>query len=141
MREMLLRIFSLSKGYGGISRRPYGLAQRETTSWRGRLTEVLGADPDGEVLLCVLGETHAFHDLLHRRVVAVLQLHRAVGAVHAVDAHFLVLGHTTTRAAVTPIGLPRDGGGDVRLTGLVLACCSSFTVSSHSFCLFSSHTC
>lgn len=42
------------------------------------LTEVLGADPDGEVLLGVLRETHAFHDLLHRRVVAVLQLHRAI---------------------------------------------------------------
>lgn len=30
---------------------------------------------------------------------------------------------------------------DVRLTGLLLVCCRSFTVSSHSFCLFSSHTC
>lgn len=55
------------------------------------LTEVLGADPDGEVLLRVLREAHAFHDLLHCRIVAVLQLHGAVGAVHAVDAHFLVL--------------------------------------------------
>lgn len=36
------------------------------------LTEVLRADPDGEVLLGVLGKTHAFHDLLHRCVVAVL---------------------------------------------------------------------
>lgn len=44
----------------------------------GELTEVLGADPDREVLLGVLRKTHAFHDLLHRRVVAVLQLHRAI---------------------------------------------------------------
>lgn len=58
------------------------------------LTEVLGADPDGEVLLGVLRETHAFHDLLHRCVVAVLQLHRAIRAVHAVDTHLLVLWKT-----------------------------------------------
>lgn len=55
------------------------------------LTEVLGADPDGEVLLGVLRKTHAFHDLLHRRVVAVLQLHRAIRAIHAIDAHLLIL--------------------------------------------------
>lgn len=42
------------------------------------LTEVLGADPDGEVLLGLLRKTHAFHDLLHRRVVAVLELHGAI---------------------------------------------------------------
>lgn len=55
------------------------------------LTEVLGADPDGKVLLCVLREPHALHYLLHCCVVAVLQLHRAIGAIHAVDAHFFIL--------------------------------------------------
>lgn len=55
------------------------------------LTEVLGADPDGEVLLRVLREAHALHNLLHCGVVAVLELHGAVRAVHAVDAHFLIL--------------------------------------------------
>lgn len=60
------------------------------------LTEVLRADPDGEVLLGVLRETHAFHDLLHRRVVAVLQLHGAIRAVHAVDTHLLILWNTQT---------------------------------------------
>lgn len=55
------------------------------------LTEVLGADPDGEVLLGLLGEAHALHDLLHGRVVAVLQLHGAVRAVHAVDPRLLIL--------------------------------------------------
>lgn len=58
------------------------------------LTEVLGADPDGEVLLGLLRKTHAFHDLLHRRVVAVLELHGAIWAVHAVDSHFLILWNT-----------------------------------------------
>lgn len=36
------------------------------------LTEVLGTDPDGEVLLGLLRKTHALHDLLHCCVVTVL---------------------------------------------------------------------
>lgn len=44
-----------------------------TSRWcQWGLTEVLRADPDGEVLLCILCEAHSFHDLLHRGVVAVL---------------------------------------------------------------------
>lgn len=62
----------------------------------GELTEVLGTDPDREVLLGVLRQTHAFHDLLHRRVVAVLQLHGAIRAIHAVDAHLLILWNKHT---------------------------------------------
>lgn len=55
------------------------------------LTEVFGADPDGEVLLGVLREPHAFHDLLHGRVVPMLQLHGSIGTIHAVNAHLFIL--------------------------------------------------
>ncbi len=60
------------------------------------LTEVLRADPDSEVMLGLLRKTHAFHDLLHSRVVAMLQLHRAIRAVHAIDTHLLILRNKQT---------------------------------------------
>lgn len=60
------------------------------------LTEVLRADPDGKVLLRLLRQSHAFHDLLHSCVVPVFQLHGAVRSIHAINSHLLVLKQTHT---------------------------------------------
>lgn len=55
------------------------------------LTEVLRTDPDSEVLLSFLRQTHSLHYLLYSSIVSMFQLNRAIWPIHTINPCLLIL--------------------------------------------------
>lgn len=55
------------------------------------LTEVLRTDPDSEVLLSFLRQTHPLHYLLYSSIVSMFQLNRAIWPIHTINSCLFIL--------------------------------------------------